>query len=293
MSIEITTAFVKQYAAGVRSLQQQHDSRLRAAVSIENGVEGDRAFFDQVDATAMAEVTNRHGDVEYTDTPHRRRMVTLATYEVADLVDRADQRRLLNDPINPYSKAMAMAANRQLDDLILAAFDASASTGVDGATSVVHPAAFQLTESGGATTFDVGDLRIIRELLEANENMEDDDMNSWHGVLSADARNKLLGDTEVTSADYNTIRALVQGQINSFMGFNFIKSQRSAITAANLRSTFFWVKQSMKLAIGEEPRAFIDPIPTKRHSIQVRYELDAGATRMDEKGVVRIQTDET
>ena len=82
------------------------------------------------------------GDTEYTDTPHRRRMVTLATFEVADLVDRADRRRLLNDPINPYTRSMAAAANRQIDDVIIAKFDAAAATGVDGSGSENFPSGF-------------------------------------------------------------------------------------------------------------------------------------------------------
>ena len=132
MSSEITTAFVKKYAAGVRLLQQQMDARLRQGVMVDGEVVGDRAFYDQVDATNMAEVTNRHGDTQYTDTPHRRRMVVMKTYEVADLVDRADRRRLLNDPVNPYSRSMASAANRQFDDIIIDAFTDAAATGVDG-----------------------------------------------------------------------------------------------------------------------------------------------------------------
>jgi hypothetical protein len=54
---------------------------------VDPNVEGDRSFYDQVDSVSMNEVTNRHGDTEYTETPHRRRMVTLKTYEVADLVE--------------------------------------------------------------------------------------------------------------------------------------------------------------------------------------------------------------
>jgi hypothetical protein len=293
MSVEVPVAFVKQYAAGVRMLQQQKDSRLRSAVMVDDTIVGDREFFDQVDATVMNEVTNRHGDTEYTDTPHRRRMVTLKTYEVADLVDRADRRRLLNDPVNPYSRAMAAAANRRVDDVILASFDASASTGVDGATAVNFPAAFSNTEDGGAGSFATVDLTIARRILETEENEEDDGDHSWHIVCSAIAREKLLGDANLISSDFNTVKALVNGQVNTWLGLNFIKSQRAAIvTATAVRDVFVWVKASMQLAIGQEPRGFIDVLPQKRHSLQVRYELDAGATRMDEKGVVRILVDE-
>ena len=292
MSTQITTAFVKQYSAGVRMLQQQVTSRLHDAVMVDPGVQGDRAFYDQVDATNMSEVTNRHGDTEYTDTPHKRRMVKLSTYEVADLVDRADQRRLLNDPVNPYSRSMASAANRQTDDVILAAFDATAKTGVDGSGTAAFDSDYSFNATGASQALEVNDLIKARRLLEAAENEEDDGENKWCIVMSAVCREQLLQQTEVTSADYATVKALVNGQVNTFLGFDFIKSQRAAITAAGIRDVFAWVKKSMQLAVGEEPRAFIDRLPQKRHSLQVRYEQDCGATRMDEKGVVRILVDE-
>jgi hypothetical protein len=292
MSNQVTTAYVKQFQAGIRMLQQQKMSRLREAVIVDNTVVGDRAFYDQVDSTNMSQVTNRHGDTTYTDTPHRRRMVTMDTFDVADLVDRHDERRLLNNPINAYSRSMAASANRQIDDVIFPAFDATASTGVDGADTAIFPAAFSFAESGGAGGFSIDDMLQARALLEAAENEEDDGDNSWHAALSADGRNKLLQTTEIPNADFNTVKALVQGQIDTFIGFNFIKSQRSQIDGSSIRDTFFWVKISMMLAIAQEAMAFIDPLPTKRHSLQVRYEIDAGATRMDEVGVVRILTSE-
>ena len=298
MSTEVTVAFVKEFNAGVRLLQQQMPSRLRDAVMLDSSVEGDRAFFDQVDATAMNEVTNRHGDTEYTDTPHRRRMVTLATYEVADLIDRADRRRLLNDPINPYTRSFAAAANRQMDDIILAAFDATANTGVDGATTAPFntPSGFSAnaTATIGANTQSLGhaDLVAARAQLEAQENTEDEGDHSWHIVMSSGCRQDLLTDSVVQSIDTNTVRALVNGQIDTYLGFQFIKSQRAAIDGSSIRDVFAWVKSSMQLAIGQEPRGFMDILPQKRHSVQVRHEMDAGATRMDEKGVVRILASE-
>ena len=296
MSVEITTAFVRQYTTGVRLLQQQIPSRLRDAVMVESDITGDRAFFDQTDATTMNEVTNRHGDTEYTDTPHRRRMVTMKTYEVADLVDRADARRLLNDPINAYTKSMAAAANRRLDDIIFAAFDATASTGPDGAGTAIFDTAFDV-DLGAGNNMSLVALTGARRRLEAAENEEDDGDNSWHIVMSAINRQGLLEEdptsgVTLNSADYNSVRALVNGQIDTFLGFNFIKSQRGNITGAGIRDVFAWVKMSMMLGISEESRGFMDVLPTKRHSIQVRYEMDSGATRMDEAGVVRILADE-
>jgi len=294
VSTEITTAFVKKFAAGVRMLQQQMGSNLRTGAMVDGEITGDRAFYDQVDATAMSEVTNRHGDTEYTDTPHRRRMVTLRTYEVADLVDPADQRRLLNDPINPYTRSMAAAAGRRVDDTLIAAFDATAATEVDGSgTAAFDTTNYQWEADGTASTgtgtaLDIGGLTKAREVLEAAENEEDDGENSWHAALTAKARQDLLDNSTVTSSDYNTIKALVNGQIDTFVGFNFHKSQRLGLVSAAIKLPF-WVKKSMQIAMGQEARAFMDILPMKRHATQVRYEIDLGATRMDEKGVVILE----
>ncbi len=290
MSQEQPVHFVKQFTRNITQLQQQRGSNLRMGVSVEPGITGDRAFFDQVDATVMSQITTRHGDTELTDTPHRRRMVTLTPFSVADLIDRPDMIRTLNDPTNSYVQAFSAAAGRQIDDTIIAAFDATSSTGVDGSGTDAFDSAFEAATTSG--NMSVTKLREARELLEAAENMEDDGTNEWFIVLNASSRGALLADTSLTSSDFATVKALVAGQINQFMGFTFLKSQRLGGAAAAAES-FAWVKSSMKLAVGAEPRGFIDIRPDKNHSTQVRYELDIGAVRMDQKGVVRILNDQS
>lgn len=285
MSTTVTEAFVKQFTQGIRLLQQQMGSNLREGVLMDT-VKGDRAFYDQVGATSMTDITSRHGDTEYTDTPHSRRMVVLTPSDVADLVDRQDKVRTLNDPTNSYVRAFAAAANRKIDDRIIAAFDATASTGVDGTGTAPFDTAYDIAV--GAAGMTLAKLREARELLEAAENMEDDGEYKWFIAMDAKGRADLLGDTTLTSSDYNTVKALVDGQINTFMGFTFLKSERIPQNATPDAQAFAWCKSSMQLAIGQEPKGFIDILPGKKHSTQVRYELDSGATRMDEKGVVRI-----
>ena len=297
MSQQIPTAYVKKYAAGVRMLQQQTGTRLRGAVMFDGDVTADRAFYDQIDATSMSEITNRHGDTEYTDTPHKRRMATLKPYEVADLVDRADQRRLLNDPINPYTRAMAAAANRKTDDIIITSFRATAATGVDG-SGTADLAATNFTQHDGTAVDGTGlaitlaGLLDARETLEAAENEEDDEDNKWYCATFAAVRTVLLQITDVTSADFNTVKALVNGQIDQYLGFTWLKSERletSTTGAATARHLPFWVKKSVQLAVSQNATAFMDVLPQKRHSTQVRYEMDAGAVRMDEKGVYLME----
>src|SRR5688572_12360218 len=102
MSIEITTHFVDQYRANLDTLVRQHGSRLRGAVLVER-INGKQAFFDQIGETTTNEQSGRHQDIEYSNTEHRRRMVTTILAYSADLVDGADKIRMLSDPSSEYA----------------------------------------------------------------------------------------------------------------------------------------------------------------------------------------------
>ena len=121
MSTQVSTAFVNQFSSNVQLLSQQMGSLLRSCVS-EESVTGEKAFFDQVGSTAAQKRTTRHGDTPLMETPHSRRMVTIDTYEWADLIDDADKVRMLIDPTSTYARAAA-AAGRGGDPLEQAAGD--------------------------------------------------------------------------------------------------------------------------------------------------------------------------
>ena len=120
-------------------LSQQQGSLLRNTVDTES-VTGEKAFFDQIGSAAAAVRTTRHGDTPLMETPHSRRMVTLSDFEYADLIDDQDKIRMLSDPTSVYAKAAAAGIGRAMDDTIITAFNASASTGKAGATSTALPA---------------------------------------------------------------------------------------------------------------------------------------------------------
>ena len=66
MSTQITTAFVKQFTAGITHLAEQKMSRFRGNVREETISPGDRAFFDQVGSVTATKVTTRHADTPIT-----------------------------------------------------------------------------------------------------------------------------------------------------------------------------------------------------------------------------------
>ena len=128
MSSTIPTHYVIGFNSGIRLLQQQMASRFRGAVSVDTApqIEGKRAAYDQIDATVMVAITDRHGPTQVTDDTHARRWVTFTPAEKASLIDRADMRRILNNPVNDYTRSHKSAADRFLDDKIIGAFFATA-----------------------------------------------------------------------------------------------------------------------------------------------------------------------
>jgi|TARA_S200000501_G_scaffold272528_1_gene256306 hypothetical protein len=286
MSTNITTAFVQQYSANIQMLSQQMGSLLRDKVRLESVV-GKNAFFDQVGKVTAVLKTSRHSDTPQIDTPHARRRVSLADYEFADLIDQQDKVRLLIDPTSSYAQAAAMAMGRAMDDVIITAALGTAFTGETGSTSTTLPSAQIITESGtdGLT---IAKLRTTKEKFDL---ASVDPSIQRYMIVSPRQVTDLLGTTSVTSSDFNTVKALVQGEVDSFMGFKFITSNRLSI-ASSKRKCIAFASDGIALGVGKDVSARIDERADKSYATQVYYCMSIGATRMEEEKVVEVQAHE-
>ena len=264
-------------------LSQQMGSLLRNAVDVET-VTGEKAFFDQVGSAAAVLRTSRHADTPLIETPHSRRMVTMSDYEYADLIDDQDKVRLLVDPTSTYSRAAAAAMGRAMDDAIIAAALGTALTGKDGSTSTAFATATNQI-AAGATGLTLAKLISAKEILDAGDV---DPSIPRYIVVSPKQITNLLNSTTVTSSDFNTVKALAMGEINSFVGFNFIVSNRLGVDGSSARRVIAFAGDGIKLAIGREPVARIDERADKSYATQIYYAMTLGSTRMEEKKVVEV-----
>tara|TARA_R100000234_G_C5001895_1_gene180698 strand:+ start:2063 stop:2896 length:834 start_codon:yes stop_codon:yes gene_type:complete len=277
---------VNQFSANIQMLSQQMGSLLRSTVDVET-VNGEKAFFDQVGSAAAVLRTSRHADTPLVETPHSRRMVTLSDYEYADLVDTQDKVRLLVDPTSTYARAAAAAMGRAMDDVIIAAFYGTAQTGKDGSTSTSFPAGNKIAHGSAGLT--------IAKLVEAKQKLDESSVDpSIPRFIACSPKqiSDLLNNTTVTSADYNTVRALSQGLISDFVGFRFVVTNRLPVDSNSDRRVFAWAQDGMKLAVGKEPNAKIDERADKSYSTQVYYCQTIGSTRMEEAKVIEIACSE-
>ena len=282
MSTNITTAFVNQFSSNVQMLSQQMGSLFRNAVDVES-VNGEKAFFDQVGKASAQIKTSRHSDTPLMDTPHSRRMVTLSTYEWADLIDDADKVQLLIDPTSSYAKAAAAAMGRSIDDVIIASALGTAYTGKSGSTSTSFASGNKIVHGSAGLT--------LAKLISAKKILDEGDVDpsfQRYIAVAPEQMEDLLNLSTVTSADYNTVRALVQGDIDTYVGFKFIQSNRLTTDSDGNRQVFAFTEDAVKLAIGKDVTARVDERSDKSYSTQVYYCMSIGATRMQEGSIVEI-----
>jgi len=279
----ISTAFVKQYQSNLEHLVQQKGSVLRGAVRIES-LTGEEGYFEQLDATSARRKTTRHEDVTYTDSVYARRRVIAFPWYVSDLIDKEDKVRMLVDPTSPYAQSQAFALGRAIDDEILTAASGTAYTGAAGTTATVLPSTQQI--SGGGTGLTITKLRFAKKILDNNDV---DPSEARYIAVSGTQLSDLLSTTEITSADYNTVKALVSGQVDTFLGFKFLLCNRLGYTAGtSTRAVIAWAKGGLLLATSADIMTRIDLLPTKHYCTQVYVSMQVGATRMQEKKVVEI-----
>ena len=324
MSVNITTAFVKQYSANVQLLVQQMGSRLRSAVTLESGKIGEEVFMDRISATAPQKVTSRHADSPLISTPHDRRKVTPVDYDWGDMIDNPDKLRLLIDPASAYSANAAMAMGRAMDEEIIGALKGSAygstsDSAVTTATSAIAlPASQQMLSTvntfavdgentSNAQPLTVGKLIDARKRLGASE-ADDYDVNGNSNlflIVNSAQLAYLLTSTKVNSADYNQVRALVAGDLNQYMGFNIIRTEKipttagsesysgatevPQVTSEDNHYVYAFHRRGIGLCIWEDIVARISERPDKRFSQYLYYRMTLGATRIEEERVVEIR----
>lgn len=311
MNFQIEQWRVLQFAANVYQLSQQKGSRLAGLCRRESFV-GKAEFFDRLGLAIAQDKTDRNGETPNLDIPHSRRMLTTLTRHWGTLVDRKDKLQNIHNPESEYSVAAQNALGRLMDDIILKAALGSAKSGEDGSSSVSLGNSQKVAAvSGGAIAKgNVQALRKAKLIMDQNEVM-----GPRYFICGADFLENLLSQTEVTSSDFNTVRALVNGEIDSFLGFKFIHSEIvSGYKATDYDADTFLYDTSTGLyagggsAVGATDKvavacsegglilgentggriARIDERSDKSYSGQVYAAMDLGALRMEEAKVVQV-----
>ena len=290
MSNQINKAFESQFSDNFIHLASQKASKLAGAVRMEQVNDAKQFFFDRMDTVSMVQSVSRHEDTPLTEVPFSRRRVTFNTYRAVDLIDNPDRVKMAKDPTSPTMKQLMAAMNRQKDDVIISAALGSAYSvnSADSASAVSLPSGQQIVNGGTDLT--------LAKLLEAKKKLLSNDVDPaeepMYVVVGPDQLEALLSVTTNTSVDFNSVRALMNAELDTWCGFKFIISTRLA-KVGDIRSCFAWAKSGIGLAMNGTPNIRISERSDKNYSTQVFVECSLGATRIEDEKVVQIDCDES
>lgn len=285
MSQQITTAFVQQYANNVALLLQQRGSKLRPYVMTDTYNGKSAKIVEQIGQVVAQKRTTRHADTPLIETPHDARWVNPLDYRIADLIDDEDKLRMLIDPTNPYAMNQAMALGRAMDDEIIDKALGDNKTGENGTTTTGFDTSNQQIASGSAG-LTVTKLRQAKEILLSNE--VDTAFDPLFIAVTSDQIDDMLASTEVGSYDYNSVKALVAGEVDTFMGFKFVHCERLGVNGSSERRCIAWAKSGLHLGLWKDVYSKIEERADKNYATQVYSCATFGATRTEEGKVVEI-----
>lgn len=287
MSDFVDVGYVNQYKNNLIMFVQQKGARLNGLAMEEPWV-GEYAYFDILKPTAAREREARHEDTTYSNTENKRRRAEKKVYFDAELVDpKLDLHNMLIDPTSKYAVNQGWAMGRSKDDVLIAAFTATAYEGKDGSSSVAFPTA---TQQIATSSLNLNYIKILQAGQKFVDNEYDED--NLKMVVSGSAVTSLLQQNEAKSIDYNTIKPLVEGKVVRFGGFDIIRHGRLPKTS-NTRSCYAWHPAAMGFGIGDNMETTIDRLPGKHNNIQIYTSASYGAVRILDEGVVEILVDES
>jgi len=277
MAINVSNAFVTLFDAEVKQAYQG-ESMLRNTVRLRTGVEGSTHKFPKIGA-GVAQVRVPQTDVTPMNVDYSQATVTLSDYIAAEYSDIFNQAKINFDERSELVQVVSKSIGRRADQLIIDALDA-ASTSLTVATGI-----------GGATSnLNIEKLIEAKKLLDAG-NVP---MEGRHMLIHANNLSGLLGETQVTSSDYNTVKALVSGEVNTFLGFQFHvigDRDEGGLPKPSTRTCYAWHQSALGMAEGMGIRTEINYIPEKTSHL-VASMFSAGAVGIDAGGIVEISCTE-
>lgn len=272
--------WAQAYSNNVMQLAQQKYSKLYPNVYQKPNVSGKVFYQDQIGTWSMTAKSTRNAQTPNNDPNLSRRMCTMLDYHDARLLDRGDELRSISDPRSQYTVAAGQSLGRQMDQVIITAAINTAYAGETGTTAVTQGNIVLMTAASPTLARFVA----VKAAMDA----ADVDMEDRFICVNPTVLTNLLNVQQFTSADYNAVRALVNGEINTFLGFNWIMSTQLAAVSSSTLLGIAWQRTGLCAAQLNAPLVKTDQRADLSYSWQVYYELNMGAVRLEESKVVVI-----
>jgi len=275
MSIGLSPAYVTLFDAEVKQAYQGK-AALVGATRQRRGVEGNLVKFPKV-GKGVATLRVPQTDVTPLNTDFSQVTATMQDWNAAEYSDIFMQQKVNFEERQELVQVVANAIGRRQDQLILDALLAGKGS------TVAH----------GSANLTVAKLRDAKKTMDTNNVPAED----RHMIIHANNLANLLSETAVTSADFNTVRALVSGELDTFLGFKFhTLGDRTegglSIDGSSIRSCLAFHKTAIGYGEGIGPKTEINYVPEKTSHL-VNAMLSACSVAIDGEGIVEVQADES
>ena len=275
MAVSINNAFVTLFDSEVKQAYQ--GQRLLAGVTRErSGIEGSTVKFPKI-GKGSATIRVPQTDVTPLNVSYSQVTATMEDYIAAEYSDIFNQQKVNFNERQELVQVVSGAIARRMDQVVLDALAAASSPGT-------------VSNDIGGTDSNLN----IEKLREAKKIMDQKNVPSEGRtmLIHANSLSALLGETEVTSADFASVKALVTGDVDTFMGFKFITfGDRDegglAIDGSSDRTLFAFHRDAVGLGIGMNETSRVDYIPEKT-SFLVASMFSAGAVAIDDEGIIKL-----
>lgn len=278
MSKFLTQNAIASFASNVKQAWQGA-SQLRATVNLKTGVVGSTHRFNKI-GKGLATKRIAQTDVVPMNIVHGKATAVLEDWNAAEYTDIFNQQKVPYSEVQALANVIAKAIGRREDQMVIDAADAAATANVVD------------TDVGGAGTG-----MNVAKLLRAKAMLDDNDVDDEERYIAISARGleQLLGNTEVTSADFNAVKSLVHGEVDYFLGFKFKKfgkrEEGGLPKSGAVRTSFAYQKEAIGLAIGKDFSVAVDWIAHKTSWLSNGMFI-GGAVAIDADGIVEIETTE-
>jgi hypothetical protein len=277
MANNVSTAFVDLFDSEVKQAYQA-ESVLRGTMRTRTGVAGNTVKFPTI-GKGVAKLRVPQTDVTPLNVTYGQVTATMEDYIAAEYSDIFQQSHINFDERSELVQVVSKSIARRMDQIMIDALNAATGTSTVATTI-----------GGAGTNMNIEKLRATAKAMN-QKNVPSEGRNLLMHASQLDA---LLGETEITSQDFASVKALVQGEINTFMGFNILTMgdrDEGGIPKPSTRTCFAWHKDSMGYAESMAQKTEVNYVPEKT-SFLVSSMFSAGSVSIDGEGIVKISCTE-
>jgi len=271
MSVNLSSVAAEQFDSEVKHAYQG-SMVLRDCVKFRGGVVGDKYDFRLMGKGQATQRTGPSADVVPMDIGHSLAQAVLVGYEAPEYTDIYNQAEVNFDEVRELAETIAKAMGRRDDQSII---DAMATT--------------TTTVGAGTQALDLATITAAAKALNAVEAP----MEDRYFVIHEGGLNQLLNDATITSQDYNSVRLLMAGEIDTFMGFKWKtigsgRAEGGLPLTTTVRSGFAFHKGAIGHAVSIDMQTRVDYVPHKQSWLSVGA-WQAGSVVIDVEGVVEVK----